>query len=266
MTATARQAVPAASFDARNWPPGPARLAAAGLLQALAGALASLGRFRRLGGGLVVLDVVAQLLPWRYPRSGRSTVSIWGEALLYLTAPVAVAAAAVTTSQPWLAQIPAPLWWPAAVAVAAALVWLGGIPLRALMSGDLAFLAGVVSRPHKAAGCVSVVAAPAGEEVLFRAPLLAAPGWAVAPLGLLAGVAFVARHHLPPGLHERTSQRTLATQAAAAAALAVLTWASRSIYPALLAHYLNNVPSLLIELGRPTAARSRLAPASGTGS
>src|SRR5262249_50428824 len=144
-------------------------------------------------------------------------------------------------------------------------VWLSGMPLRALFSGDLAFLAKPVSRPHKAAGCVSTLAAPAGEEFLFRAPLLAASGLALLPAGLLGAAAFVARHHLPPGLHERTQPRVLATQVAAAVALGLLTWASRSIYPALLAHYLNNVPSFLLAAGRPTTGGPRLAPAGARG-
>ena len=45
---------------------------------------------------------------------------------------------------------------------------------------------------------------------------LAASGGAAVPLGLLAGVAFVARHHLPPGASARTPRRVLATQSAAA--------------------------------------------------
>jgi hypothetical protein len=252
---------PQPSFDRANWPPRPARLVAAALLLAFAGVLLGRGGIWRLGGALLVLDVAAQLLPWRYPRSPRSAVSLWAENLLYLTAPVGLLVAAVATGQPWLRALPAAPWWLAAVALAAALVWLGGLPLRALLSGDLAFLMPPTTRPHKATACVSMAAAPAGEEMLFRAPLLTVTGLGALPLGLLAAVAFVGRHHLPPGLHERTTGRVLATEVVAAAGLGLLTWASRSIYPALLAHYLNNAPSLWLEAGRRLEPAPRPAPA-----
>jgi hypothetical protein len=261
MTQAGLTSPPDPSFDRANWPPTPPRIGAAALMLALAVVLWLTGGIWRLAACLLVLDVAVQVLPWKYPRSARSTASIWAEALLYLAAPVIMVVAAVATRQHWLTALPAPLWWPAAALAAAGLVWLSGLPLRALFSGDLAFLAAPVSRPHKAAGCVSTLAAPAGEELLFRAPLLAVSGLGALPVGLAGAVAFVARHHLPPGLHERTAPRVLLTQAAAAAVLGLLTWASRSIYPALLAHYLNNVPSFLLEAGRPTTGRRRLAPA-----
>lgn len=262
MTAVAQRMTPQSSFDRANWPPSLARVVAAGLLLALAGALWSLGGIWRLAAWLLALDVAVQLLPWRHPRSARSAVSIWSEALLYLAAPGVLVVAAAVSRQSWVTRLPGAQWWPIAAAVGAALVWISGIPLRALLRGDLAFLAGAVSRPHKFARCVSIAAAPPGEEFLFRAPLLAAAGPAAAPLGLLTAAAFVARHHLPPGLHERTTARVLLIRIAGATALTVLTLASRSIYPALLAHYLNNVPPFLLELGRRTDDRSRLALAS----
>jgi hypothetical protein len=44
----------------------------------------------------------------------------------------------------------------------------------------------------------------------------------------------------------------LLTQSAAALALLALTLASGSIFPALLAHYVNNAPSLVLEVQRRT--------------
>jgi CAAX prenyl protease-like protein len=252
MTTVAARTAPASSFDRSNWPPAVAQIAAASVELAFAVAVWPVTAVGPVLAGLLVVDVAAQLLPWRYPRSGRSAVSIWAEVLLYLAVPTAALAVAVATGQPWATRTGHPAWYAVAAAVGVALVWAGGTPLRALLSGDLAFLAPPVSRRHKWARCVSAAAAPPGEEMLFRAPVLAAAGPGAAAFGLLAGAAFVARHHLPPGLHERTSTRTLLARIAAAAALLALTWAAHSVFPALLAHYVNNAPSFLLELQRRT--------------
>jgi hypothetical protein len=50
----------------------------------------------------------------------------------------------------------------------------------------------------------------------------------------------------------RTPPRAVVTQAAAAGALLALTLASGSILPALAAHYVNNLPTLLLEVQRRT--------------
>lgn len=256
MTAVAEHTTPASSFDRSNWPPAVAQIAAAALMLAYAAAVWPVTGVGPVLAGLLVFDVATQLLPWRYPRSQRTALSIWAEVLLYLAAPTAVLAVAVATGQPWATRPAHPGWYLVALAVGAALVWLGGTPLRALLTGDLAFLAPPVSRRHKWARCVSTAAAPPGEEMMFRAPVLAASGPGAVAFGLLAGAAFVARHHAPPGLHQRTSTRTLLARIAAATALLALTWAAHSIFPALLAHYVNNAPSFLLELQRRTADES----------
>lgn len=240
------------SFDRANWPPAGTRLAAAVAALVLAGALWAIGGFWRLGAALVVADTAVALLPWRYPRSARSTVSIWAEALLYLGGPWGLVVAAGLSGQGWLARMPSIWWWPVAVAVAAALIWVGGMPLRTLVSGDLAFLAPTVSRRHKAARCVSVAAAPPGEEVMYRAPLLSVHGGLLPFAGAAGAAAFVARHHLAPGMAGRTTRRMVAAQLGSALALGAMTLISHSLYPALLTHVLNNVPSFLLEITRAT--------------
>jgi len=251
VTGGARRPAAQSSFDPANWPPDAPRLVAAALEVCFAAALYLVGGFWRLGVPIVVADTCLMLLPWRYPRSERSTFSIWAEAVLYLACPTALFAVAIAGSQPWLSLVPAPQWWPVGFAVGVALVRLSGLPLRAVISGALASLAFPTTVRHKLARCVSIAGAPPGEETLYRAPLLAVHGATMLPLGVLAAVGFVARHHLPPGQHGRTTRRVLATQCVAACALGALTWASRSIYPALLAHALNNTPGLLLEARRP---------------
>lgn len=246
--AAGRQARNDRSFDEANWPPSRVRLGFAAIALAFAVTLWLTGGRWRIGAVLALADTAVALLPWRYPRSGRGTLSIWAEVLGYQAGPVAMAVVAV----PWLARVPAPLWWPAGVAAGALLIGIGGLPLRALLSGDLAALAAPVSLRHKAARCFSTAVGPPGEEAMYRVPLLVSHGAVLALASIASAASFIGRHHLAPGLHARTTPRMLAAQLTAAIGFTGLTLASRSVYPALIAHLLNNAPGLLLEAGRTT--------------
>jgi membrane protease YdiL (CAAX protease family) len=242
------------TFDFASWRLGPTRLLAAGCVATFAASAWAEGGAWRLAGSLLVLDVVLQVLPWRLPRSHRTTSSILLEESMYLLVPTVFLAVVLVERASWITALPAPWWYAVAAAVGVVLVRIGGMPIRALLTGALAFLAPPLRRTHKWVRVISIVVAPPGEEALFRGVVLAASHAAGLPLGLAGGAAFVARHHLPPGFNARTSRRVFLAQVVAASALLVLTLASGSIYPALLAHLVNNAPSLLLEGQRRTTA------------
>ena len=66
-------------------------------------------------------------------------------------------------------------------------------------------------------------------------------------MGLLGAVGFVATHHLQPGTNRRDNTRAVATEIAAGASLLILTLACHSIYPAMVAHALNNGPGIALD-------------------
>jgi membrane protease YdiL (CAAX protease family) len=240
------------SFDLGNWRLETARLAAACCILAFAAAAWSQQGVWRLAGAVLLFDVAVQALPWRLPRSERSTASIWAEEGLCLVGPTVFFVVVVAQGRAWATAMPEPWWFPVALLVGVGLVWVGGMPIRALLSGALGFLSRPLRRQHKWSRAASIVIAPPGEEALFRGVVLAASSATTVPLGVLGGAAFVAQHHLAPGLSARTPPRAVATQIVAASVLLALTLASGSIYPALLAHYVNNAPSVLLEIQRPT--------------
>lgn len=240
------------TFDFSEWRLERARVVAACSMLAFAAALWAEDGIWRVLAALIVADVAVQALPWRLPRGERSAPSICAEEALYVAVPVAFFVAALARGDAWITATPDAWWYAIAVVAGVALVWLGGMSLSALLSGALAFVAPPLKRAHKWSRVASMVVAPPGEEAIFRGAALAAAPAAAWPLGLLAGAAFVARHHLPAGLSARTPTRVVVTQAASAAVLLWLTLASSSVYPALVAHYVNNAPSLLLEVQRRT--------------
>ena len=242
----------ARTFDRAAWRPERARLLSAGGVLVFAGAAWVEGSIWRVAAALLVLDVAVQILPWRLPRAERHVASVVAEEATYLVVPTAFLVVALVQGRSWVTAGAAPWWFAVAVVLGAGLVGLSGMPMRALISGALAFMTPPIRGPHKWARATSVIVAPPGEEALFRGIAVAVSGAAAVPLGLLAGVAFVARHHLAPGVSARTAPRIVVTQAVAAAALLALTLASGSILPTLLAHYVNNMPSLLLEVQRST--------------
>jgi hypothetical protein len=152
------------------------------------------------------------------------------------------------TRPDWLSDAGSWPWYLVAVAVAVGLVALSGLTPRAVISGDLAFVLGPTPRSHGSARVYASMVGAVGEELLFRAPGVL---WVSStPLALLGAVGFVGRHHVQPGSNRRGSVRSTAAELTGAAALLGLTVLSHSIYPALVAHVLNNLPLAAVEFQR----------------
>ena len=145
----------------------------------------------------LVLDVAIFLAPWRLPRTERRPWSYWAETLAYAVPLAAVAAWwLVTNAGDASAHLPSVGWWLVGLAVGAGLVIVSPVKLRAVISGDLAFLAGPLPPYRYFARLFSFVSAPVAEELIFRGVPAAT---ASVPLLLVAGLAFVCRHHLVSG-------------------------------------------------------------------
>ncbi|WP_369173403.1 hypothetical protein AB5J49_38050 [Streptomyces sp. R28] len=197
---------------------------------------------------LLVLEIALMILPWRVPRTMRSGLSFWSETLVGLVAPLGALVLTAVTRPDWLSKGADWWWFVLAVATTAGLITLSNMRMKSLLSGELAFVFGPTPRAHGAARAFASAVCPAGEEAVFRAPVLLIG--ATTPLGLLGAIAFVARHHIQPGTNRRGTTRSTAVEISAPAALLLLTMASGSIYPALLAHVLNNIPTIVLELQR----------------
>lgn len=203
---------------------------------------------------LLFVEVMALSLPWGMPRDRRGGLSFWIEALLGLTAPVGALVVAVLTGATWLTSGAHWSWFAVAAGFGGGLVLLSGMDPRSILRGELAFLMGPTPAPHAAARALTGAASPYGEEVLFRGVVLAVPSTVAFPVGLLAAVAFVARHHISAG-HWRGSVRSMAVEIVAACGLLTLTVLSHSIYPALLAHMINNLPMSVLHIQRGITGR-----------
>jgi membrane protease YdiL (CAAX protease family) len=231
------------------------RLAAAGCVLAYAAALMASGDLAwRWTGAVLVVEVLLLCLPWRMPREARSRTSFWMETLVGLSAPIGAVAIAAVTGSSWLSRGADWWWFLIAGAAGAGLIAVAGVDLKAVVSGDLGFVLGPTR--HGYARAVGGALAPLGEEALFRGVVLAAAPVAVVPTGLLSAVAFVAIHHVQPGDNGRGSSRALAAVMLGAVVLLLLTLASGSIYPAVLAHALNNVPGVVLQLQRADRERN----------
>jgi hypothetical protein len=216
---------------------------AAGLLSMHSGTLRWLGIWS-------LVEVVLMGLPWRVPRGRRSGVSFWAESLCGTVTTVAAIVLVVTDRPGWLTAAGAWPWYLVAVAFAAVLIVLGGLNLRAVIGGELAFVFGPTRRSHSMARSYVTVIGSVGEELVFRAP--GALWLSSTPLALLGGVGFVGRHYVPPGSNRRGAVRDTIVELAAAAGLWGLVALSGSIYPAVVCHLLNNLPQLVVELQRET--------------
>ncbi|MFI8828822.1 type II CAAX prenyl endopeptidase Rce1 family protein [Streptomyces sp. NPDC053431] len=254
----------AGSFDGSAWSLDRERTTAAACVLAFCAALFAQGGAARWVAAALVLDGLLAALPWRTPRAGRSGPSFWAETLCGIAVPAGAGVAALLGGLDWGTGAAAWWWYAVAVAVGAVLVLTGGMNLKALVSGDLAFVYGPTPRSHALARVTASTVSPLGEEVVFRGVVLAAAaaggtgaGGAAWPLGLLAAIAFVARHHLPAGQNRRGSSRALLAEVTAAGLLLALVAASGSVWPALLAHALNNAPSVVFELQRERPAERK---------
>ncbi|WP_196930028.1 CPBP family glutamic-type intramembrane protease [Micromonospora ureilytica] len=217
---------------------------------AFAFALWAQGGPSRAVAALVVVETALLCLPWRLPRIHRSGRSFWVETLCGLVAPGGALIVLVVAQRNLLTQL-ADWWWFVAAAGVGGVFWLvSGLDIRAVPSGMLAFLMGPTPRSQGRARAVCAAAGPFGEEALFRSVVLTTASAAATPMGLLSAVAFVARHHVSPGSNGRGTTRATLTEIAAAVLLLVLTVLSQSLFPALLAHLINNLPGVIIELQR----------------
>lgn len=245
--------VPETWLDLTAWRLSTGRmLAVATVLGAAAVLVVEGDEVARCGGVLLVVEVAATCLPWRLPRRDRSAAGFWAETLAGLVAPVGIVVAALVLAPGWVTELGAPVWYAVAVPAGAGLLALTRLDPRAVASGELAFALGATPRSHGRARAFAMTAAPAGEEALFRAPVLM-PGTSLS-LVVVAAAGFVARHHVAPGSNRRGTPRATLVELAGALVLVGLTWASGSIYPALLAHLLNNLPGVVVELQREDAA------------
>ncbi|WP_336047517.1 CPBP family glutamic-type intramembrane protease [Streptomyces sp. CA2R101] len=245
----------AATFAPVGWRPEPRQLMAAATVAAFAVGLWTVGAVPlRVVAVLLVAEAVLMGLPWRVPRGGRSGASIWAETLAGLVAPLGALVLTACTAPQWLTRSAEWWWFAVALAVGAGLVVLSGLRPAGLFTGELAFVLGPTPRSHGSARAFAGAVGAVGEEILFRAPVLMVADPAL--LGLLAATAFVAQHHIQPGANRRGTVRSTAVEIAGAVALLALTLASQSVYPALLAHLVNNIPQIVIELQRENEDRS----------
>jgi membrane protease YdiL (CAAX protease family) len=220
-----------------------------GLPQCLLGALllfTGQGALSRLVAGVLFLDVVLHRLPWR-PREDRTAFGYWVEALTY-TLPLTAVAIAWVVLDPAAHEAGPLAWFAAAPLVAGVIIRLSGVNLTALRSGDLAFLAGPLPLHRVTARGLAVIVSPLFEEVLFRGIPATLPRLQAVGL-LLGGAAFVAHHHLGRG-DDPATLPAVRIELIAAVLLGGLVVASGSVWPAVAAHLLANVPHLVLDVQR----------------
>jgi membrane protease YdiL (CAAX protease family) len=208
----------------------------------------------RIAAAAVVADIVSALLPWGVPRAGRSGFSYWVESLLYVAPLSFFAVAGVITEASWTALPQSLIWILLGIPTGIVLTRLTGIDLNKVRSGHLALLMGPSKASHAAARATAGLVGPVGEELFFRGFCLGLP--AIDPvIGLLGSATFVTRHHLVKSPLERFDRRALLVELAAAALLTPLAMMSKSAYPGLVAHLINNAPMVLIQTQQVSYAR-----------
>lgn len=197
----------------------------------------------------LTLQTVLLWLPWRLPRSRRSGTGFWVECCLGLIGSSTAWIAALAAGAAWLTSGCAWWWYAAGAAVGACLSILAGVRIDAVFSGEAAFLMGPTRRSHGVARAFCGLLGAPGEEALYRAPLLSPHGTGPA-FGIVAASAFVGSHHAGAGRNGRGTPRSTFLEIAAAVLLMLVTVGSGSIYPALVAHLINNIPAVVVELQR----------------
>jgi membrane protease YdiL (CAAX protease family) len=211
-----------------------------------------------LTGLIVAAHAIVYLLPWRVPRDDRTPIGYWFETLT-CTLPLTAGAIGWLLLAPQGARgglptaSPAALWLPAwgAIAIMAGLILVrrSGLDLRALRAGDLAFLSGPLSASRAAARTWAVVVAIVAEEVIFRG----VPDGLMSyrPLALALGaVAFVSGHHMVRGARAQLRLPVVANEAGAAVLLGGLVVFSGSIWPAVIAHAIADLPHVALDVQR----------------
>jgi hypothetical protein len=209
-------------------------------------------------GMVLAAHVVVYLLPWRVPRDDRTPFGYWFEAVA-CTLPfgAGVTGWLLLASRDrgtdvwpsWPAVWWLPVWSVVAVAVGIVLIRCSGLDIRALRVGDLAFLAGSMPVYRAAARTWTVLVSVAAEEVLYRGvpDRLASKHWLLLCLG---AVAFVSGHHMVRGAQNRLSKRAAANEAGAAVLLGALVVLSGSVWPAIAAHAIADLPYVVLDFQR----------------
>jgi hypothetical protein len=210
---------------------------------------------------VVAVIAVVYSLPWRVPRDDRTPFGYWFEALV-CAVPLAAGAvwwlamdphgarAAFPPTRPAIFWLPA--WLVVAVAVGIVIVWWSGVNLRALRTGDLAFLAGPLPAHRAAARIWTVVVSVVSEEVIFRG-VPAGIGSYQMPAMLVGAVAFVSGHHIVRGAQHRLQWRVVGNEMGAAVLLGGLVVLSGSVWPAVAAHAIADIPHVTLDLQRARA-------------
>ncbi|WP_447002331.1 CPBP family glutamic-type intramembrane protease [Saccharothrix isguenensis] len=207
-------------------------------------------------GVLLAVETILLCLPWSLPRDERAPAGFVAESAAGLLVPVGAVVLLAVAGAPELFA-GADLWWyPVGAAFGVVLVLLGGLDVRGLLDGSLAFLLGPTPRPHGVSRAVCSLAGPPGEEAVFRGVVLVASAGAALPLAMIGAVAFVARHRVQPGANGRATSRAFLVEVAAAVGFLAITVWSGSLWPALLGHLLNNLPAFLLQLQRAVPERT----------
>lgn len=243
------------AFDRGNWGIDAPQVAAISLVAAFAVAL--WGRnapFDRDLACLLIVQVVGLCLPWRLPRGGRSGASIWAETLLADVASLGAIVVAAAGNVSWVGATGTWQWYAVAPVVGLGLLLLGRTRLTSVFSGELAFVLGPTRQSHRVARAFSIATSSAGEEALYRGPVLLTPH--PASLSLLGAAAFVAMHHVLRGSSGRGTVIVVTVEVVSAISLLALVQFSGSIYPAVLAHAVNNMPGFITELQRENVGKS----------
>jgi hypothetical protein len=209
---------------------------------------------------VVAAHAVVYSLPWRVPRDDRTPFGYWFESVV-CTVPLLAGTVGWLALNPHGARAdlpstrPAAVWLPAWLAVALAvgivLVWRSGINLRALRTGDLAFLAGPLPAHRAAARTWIVVVSVVSEEIIFRG-VPAGMGAFQLPTMLFGAMAFVSGHHMVRGTG-RPRWRVVGNETGAAVLFGGLVLLSGSVWPAVAAHAIANIPHVTLDLQRARA-------------
>lgn len=197
---------------------------------------------------LLAIDLVIVLAPWQTPRHNRSDWSFWFETLLYLFPLATIAAAMAIRNPEWLSLPSSPAPYLLGVILGMYLVQIGGVPVSAVLRGDVASLQGGARPWHCAARGTQIAVAGPLEEIAFRGALgLATPS---VVLVALAPAVFVLRHHLVRGMPTPRFDRSLYLRTTYALLALSVAYSTDSVWPCIIAHVLSNLPMAVVEFQR----------------
>src|SRR5215469_1055927 len=201
------------------------------------------GSFNIVLSILVLADVAAGLTLWRIGGAHQSVRARLMENLGYLVIFSGVILLTVSIMPSWVRQSGAWPWYLIALAAGCGLIGIGGISPQALWSGELALMAGKKPKINASVNIMNMIVGAAAEEVMFRSVTLQLAGIQLMIISVLASATFLGRHHLARWAVRRANPRTYVVEISGTFTFLILTVLSRSIFPALIAHLVNNTPS-----------------------